>query len=406
MKLSKADILFLCQYFYPDQNSSSTLPFDTAVSMGERGYKVSVLCGMPKEYSDHKNVLTHEHIEGVEIHRLRYLQMNRKRVIGRLINFSSFTVSALLHVGEIGRSKCIIVYSNPPVLPLVALCARRVFGNKLVFVSYDVYPEIACLSGVTKENSLLARSMRAVNKSLFHNCDAVVTLTDEMADYLLCNRQGIKREKVFVIPNWAHEATAKSDEETYRKLAIRPGQFVVTFLGNLGVCQEIDTILETIISLKEHQEIVFLIAGHGVKMEEVRKKTEGYANVRLLKYITGNEFEKIADVGCCGIVSLIPGLKGTCAPSKYYTYLQAGQPVIALVDEDSYLSNELKKYNAGLYIEHGNSEKLSKTILYMQQNPNEWKKMSENARRLYQNNYSKTLAMNRYTNLFNYVLME
>lgn len=52
--MKKKDILFLCQFFYPEHNSSATLPFDTAVYLAEHGLQVDALCGYPKEYTAEK----------------------------------------------------------------------------------------------------------------------------------------------------------------------------------------------------------------------------------------------------------------------------------------------------------------------------------------------------------------
>lgn len=68
----KKDILFLCQYFYPEHNSSATLPFDTARYFAKQGFSVGVLCGYPKEYFDENEVPYEEEIDGIHIHRISY----------------------------------------------------------------------------------------------------------------------------------------------------------------------------------------------------------------------------------------------------------------------------------------------------------------------------------------------
>lgn len=115
----KRDVLFLCQFFYPEYNSSATLPFDTARYLAQRGYSVGALCGYPKEYSTGGQVPIREAKDGVSIRRLRYMQLSRRSRIGRLINYFSFTLSVLLHLFEIRNYRAVIVYSNPPVLPIV-----------------------------------------------------------------------------------------------------------------------------------------------------------------------------------------------------------------------------------------------------------------------------------------------
>ena len=61
----------------------------------------------------------------------------------------SFTLSVLLHIFEIKDYQAVIVYSNPPVLPIAAILANRLFKTKIIFVSYDVYPEVAYASGLS-----------------------------------------------------------------------------------------------------------------------------------------------------------------------------------------------------------------------------------------------------------------
>jgi len=135
----KKDVLFLCQYFYPEYVSSATLPFDTALSLSREGLSVGALCGYPKEYNLLNKVPLKETYENIEIRRLKYIQLKRSNFIGRIINYFSFTLAVMLHFFELQKYKAIIVYSNPPILPFIAALANKFFGTKVIFVSYDIY---------------------------------------------------------------------------------------------------------------------------------------------------------------------------------------------------------------------------------------------------------------------------
>ena len=74
----KRDILFLCQFFYPEYISSAQLPFDTVKALKKAGFSVDVLCGYPREYSASENVPVKETVEGVQIRRLKYIQLEEK----------------------------------------------------------------------------------------------------------------------------------------------------------------------------------------------------------------------------------------------------------------------------------------------------------------------------------------
>ena len=232
----KRDILFLCQFFYPEYNSSATLPFDTARHLAQSGYSVGALCGYPREYNTSGEVPVREMKDGVSIRRLHYMQLNRRSKLGRLINYFSFTLSVLLHILEIKDYQAVIVYSNPPVLPIAAIWANRLFKTKIIFVSYDVYPEVAYASGSLREGSTVSSVMQRINRSLFQRAESVVALTDEMREYLLDHRPELSADRIVTISNWAHEATAGSKSVARAELGYTDEDFIVAYFGNIGIC--------------------------------------------------------------------------------------------------------------------------------------------------------------------------
>lgn len=400
----KRDVLFLCQFFYPEYNSSATLPFDTARYLAQRGYSVGALCGYPKEYSAGGQVPIREAKDGVSIRRLRYMQLSRRSRLGRLINYFSFTLSVLLHLFEIRNYRAVIVYSNPPVLPIAAILANKLFKTKIIFVSYDVYPEVAYASGSLTAGGAIARLMRCINRSLFRRVCAVVALTDEMREFLLRNRPELSADRTVTIPNWAHEAPVEGAADARRKLGYAEDDFVVSYFGNLGVCQDETALIQAMELLKDQPHIKFMVAGHGSKLPDVRQAAERLPNVRICDFLTGTAFEHAVAASSCGIVSLEKGLTGMCAPSKYYSYLQGGLPILAVAEQSSYLSKEALHSEIGLCSDVGNGVQLTQNILQLYQNPELGKKMSGNAVRLYTEKYAKGIGLNKYAALFKNIL--
>ena len=199
--MKKKDILFLCQFFYPEYISSAQLPFDTVLALKKAGYSVDVLCGYPREYSASENVPVTEEVEGIHIRRLKYIQLDRSGFLGRLVNYFSFTFMVLLNLLRTAKYKAVVVYSNPPILPWIASWAKSLFGTKLIFVSYDLYPEVATVTNTLRQGNMICRLMDHINKCVFRRADHVVALSSEMREFILANRD-IAPEKVSVIPNW------------------------------------------------------------------------------------------------------------------------------------------------------------------------------------------------------------
>lgn len=403
---SQKDILFLCQFFYPEHNSSATLPFDTAKYLASHGYTVDALVGYPKEYSSLKDIPLEEKAEGVSIMRLKYMQLNRVGRISRLINYFSFTLHALLKTSFLKRYKAVIVYSNPPILPIVPILAKRKHGTKIVFVAYDVYPEVAYASGALTSGSMISKVMKLINKRLYTAVDCVVALTDEMKEFLIEKRPELTPDRVVTIANWAHEKVSKPDHEAYDRFGYKDGQFIVSYFGNMGTCQDVETMMQAAELLKDDERVRFLIAGHGNKKDavETRIKEKRLHNVQLLNFLTGKDFQQAVAISSCCIVSLERGIKGTCAPSKYYSYLQGGQPVLAVVEKDSYLAVEVEEEKIGFSVEIGDGKGLKDAIVSMVENPDECKNMGARANKLYQKQYSFAVAMEKYQKMMDKVL--
>lgn len=402
----KRDILFLCQFFYPEYNSSATLPFDTARHLAQSGYSVGALCGYPREYNTSGEVPVREMKDGVSIRRLHYMQLNRRSKLGRLINYFSFTLSVLLHILEIKDYQAVIVYSNPPVLPIAAIWANRLFKTKIIFVSYDVYPEVAYASGSLREGSTVSSVMQRINRSLFQRAESVVALTDEMREYLLDHRPELSADRIVTISNWAHEATAGSKSVARAELGYTDEDFIVAYFGNIGICQDETALIQAMDQLADYKNIKFLIAGHGNKMPSVRQAAERLPNVRICDFLTGTAFEHAVAASSCGIVSLEKGLTGMCAPSKYYSYLQGGLPIIAVTEANSYLAREAQKERVGKAVLVGDGNSLAAEILALYASPIEVQEMSVRAENLYQAKYQMSIALDKYLILLRKILGE
>ena len=403
MKKSR-DILFLCQFFYPEYISSAQLPFDTVKALQKEGFTVDVLCGYPHEYLDGKDIPVLEEIDGLHIRRLKYIQTGRAGFLGRLINYFSFTFMVLLNLFRTARYRAVVVYSNPPILPWIASWAKVLFGTKLIFVSYDLYPEVATVTNTLREGNIICRLMNHINKCVYRRADHVVALSAEMKEFILQNRD-TSRDKVTVIPNWYRDQGERTDiQQDNRFRETVNGRFVVSYFGNMGTMQDMDTILGAIRELKDDPGIFFLFAGHGNKMEKLKEivEQEQFSNITIHKFLHGKDFEDALAISDCAFVSLEKGATGLCVPSKTYSYMMQGIPLLAVMDECD-IVRDIEK-GAGLWVRNGESEKLADAIRSLQSDPGQQKKMRQTCREIYLNHYTTEICTNKYVTLFRQLL--
>lgn len=390
MKIKKNSIAFLCQFFYPEKVSSATLPFDTAKYFAEKKYDVFCLCGYPKEYlNGESKPKKNDIVDGVKIKRLNYLTLSRKSFIGRLVNYFSFTFKCMLNKRYFKGYEYLVVYSNPPILPYVAYKIFKKYKTKIIFVSYDVYPEIAINTYSISKNGFIAKIMNKINKRIFSSAYRIVALSDDMKDFLIKNRN-VSEANVKVIPNWFElsESIKKEKEST----------ITVTYLGNLGVCQDIDTILKCALLLKNDSSIRFILGGHGSKMEYIKKYVadNDLQNIEVYPFLTGEKYREVMSKSDAFIVSLEKRLKGLCFPSKYYSYLAYGRPIIAITENCS-LSDEILKEKIGFHIQNGQTEKMVEILMFLKViNKYDYNKICFYSRNLYEIKYTKEKCLENY----------
>lgn len=348
-----------------------------------------------------------ETVEGVEIHRVRYLQLGRKNKLSRLINYVSFLFSIILHFLKFGSYRAVVVYSNPPILLFAATLANWVFGTKLIFVAYDVYPEVAYADGSISPGSVMDSLMKWINRMFYKRATAVVALTEEMRDFL-CSHRSVAPEKVYVIANWAHEERADLRPDSFARFGYSEGDFIVSYFGNMGICQDMETLLDCAEILKAKDGIRFLLAGHGSKMQAVRQRIQscGLHNVQLHEFLVGDDFEQAMAVSSCCVVSLEEGLMGLCAPSKFYSYLQGGKAVLTVAEDGSYLRRETEAEDIGRSCAVGDAQALAMAVRELYADRELCAAMGRRAEELYRSRYAQPLAMARYETLLKTVLSE
>ena len=399
----KKDILFLCQFFYPEYISSAQLPYDTVLALKDAGFSVGALCGYPHEYLDGADIPTTEEVNGVHIHRLKYIQTGRAGFLGRLINYFSFTFMVLLHIFEIAQYRAVVVYSNPPILPWIASWAKALFGTKLIFVSYDLYPEVATVTHTLREGNMICRLMNHINQCVYRRADKIVALSSEMKEYIVKNRP-VSAEKVTVIPNWYEDqgVTPREKENRFRETV--DGRFVVSYFGNMGTMQDMKTILGAIRELKNEENVYFLFAGHGNKMETLKTivAEEGIQNITIHSFLHGQDFRDALAISDCALVSLEKGATGLCVPSKTYSYMMQGIPLLAVMDECD-IVRDIQR-GAGLWVRNGESEKLADCIRTLRDDPQRREEMRRICRQIYLENYTTEISTKKYVTLFRELL--
>jgi glycosyltransferase involved in cell wall biosynthesis len=121
-------------------------------------------------------------------------------------------------------------------------------------------------------------------------------------------------------------------------------------------------------------------------------------------FLHGKDFQDALKISDCFLVSLTEGLTGLAVPSKTYSYMMAGKPVIAIMGANSDISKDLKENNAGFTMEVGETEKLVASIRKLKDNEQLRAEMGLNINRVFKEKYTTGKCTSRYVEMMNAVL--
>jgi colanic acid biosynthesis glycosyl transferase WcaI len=157
---------------------------------------------------------------------------------------------------------------------------------------------------------------------------------------------------------------------------IRDGfEFVALHAGNLGHSVDFVALADAARGLDPGIGIVMV--GAGARREELQRSAADIPNLRFLDYFPASELRHVLEAGDIHIVSIKPGLEGLVVPSKLYSSLSAGRPVLAAAPATSDVAVIVGAERCGVVIEPSNSGAIAHAISELAGDPARLKAMGE-----------------------------
>ena len=133
----------------------------------------------------------------------------------------------------------------------------------------------------------------------------------------------------------------------------------------MGVAQGLGIILELAKELQNRPEFGFLFVGRGSDVKQLRDYAikHNLQNVLFFDEIDPTEIPSLFAQCHVGIVALDPRHKTHNIPGKFLTYMQAGLPVLALINPGNDLEQMVNDNNLGRVCTNHSLVALKKTFL-------------------------------------------
>lgn len=394
-------LLVLSEFFYPDKSSTPKVLTELAEDMVEYGLDVEVITSKCSYKDENQELEEEEEYKNIKIKRVYSSKLDRNSYIGRIINYLTYLMSTMIEVFKKKDYDCILLVSNPPVLPIIGYIVNKIRKKPYIYLLHDVYPDIAVKVGAIKENGLVFKIMSFINKKIFKSASKIIVLGKDMKQNLLT--KNVNEENIEIITNWADKEKIYEIEKE-NELSISEDinkTFNVIYTGNIGRFHDIETILDSAYKLRDEINIKFIFVGDGYKKKVIEEyiKEFNLKNIKLMDYKYGEAYNQLLNSADLFITTLDKGIEGLGVPSKTYSYLAAGKPIIAIMNSSSEIGSLVEYNNLGLRVDSGDSKTISNFILSLNSNNELYNEMKLNVTNIYNKNYERKMVTKKFYKL-------
>jgi glycosyltransferase involved in cell wall biosynthesis len=398
-------ILLLTQWFDPEPAFKGLL---FARELAARGHNIEVLTGFPNYpggnvYPGYKiRPWRREQIDGISVLRVPLYPSHDKSAFGRILNYTSFAISAALFGAALIRKPDVIyVYHPPATIGFAAVVVGFLRRAPFVYDIQDLWPDTVAVSGMMSSAavfSLLGRWCKFVYRRARH----LVVLSPGLQRQLI--QRGVPQDKIEVIYNWCSETTVQPTPDTELAAGLGlSGHFNVMFAGTMGTAQALDAVLDAASLCRQTlPHVQFVFVGGGVDRSRLEKKTAdaGLTNVRFLPRQPTSAIGAVLELADVLLVHLRDHpLFAITIPSKTQAYMAAGKPVLAAVRGDA--AELVAQSGGGLVCEPENPRSIADTVAHFAgMSPEERRSMGEAGKRFYDERLSLKVGVTKFEALF------
>ncbi|MEM3484670.1 MAG: glycosyltransferase family 4 protein [Candidatus Methanomethyliaceae archaeon] len=396
-------IMVLNQYYAPDVASTGQIAAELCCALVRHGFDVHVVTAQPSYTSFCPKAPYFEVQDNVHVYRVPiWGPKGREQLQVRLSGYIQFLCKGWWTARRLARRvfpRHIITFHNPPLVPLLGVYLARKHSARFIYVLYDIHPDVLLATGWELPRSVI-QIWEQLNRRIFERADAVVVLGEGMKQTLL--GKGVSSSKVRVIPLWGRPELfpLPKDQALRSELGIGKEALVLLYAGNMGVMHPLEPLLDAAKSAAA-LPVWFIFLGDGVKRQqlEVCAKSNSLLKVIFLPFQPEDRFIRFVSAADACFVVLEPGLEKLALPSRTFTFLSAGKPIIAWMSPHAEVATLVREKGCGWNVI--DSEQLVNLIYHLIDNREQIIAKGLKARQVYEEKFSRDQIITAYVQLLN-----
>jgi len=409
MNNNKLRLVVLCPHFAPDLAPTGVVMTRIVTELAARGHELHVVTSLPW-YRNHAieqgwggRLWRTEKTEWGSIIRVHpFPGKSKSNLLRRALGFIAFSYAVgirSVHADGLPfKVDGVLAMSPPLTLGLTGWCTKIIRRAPLVFNIQDVFPDAAIQTGAISNKKIIAAA-KWLERVSYQRSDAVVLLSQDLRTNIANKIDAKHHHRLHVIPNFVDTvAITPQDRMTnYRNELGIGDQLVVMYAGNVGYSQSLNLVVE---AAAKFPEVAFVVNGDGAARKKLQEDCAELANVYFGDY---QPIERLSEVLATGDIHLVPlrtGLAAVSVPSKSYSILAAGRPMLAAIDLNTEIPNMLQQSGAGIAVEPDNAPAFIEALGRLVNNRDQLSEMGANGRKWVETHASPASVAARYEEIF------
>lgn len=407
-------LLVVCPHYAPDVAPTGEVMTSIGTELIRRGHSLHIVTALPW-YQHHRvepgwggRLWRHETTEWGQITRVHPFPTDKRNIPARALAFVGFTALATwkaLFGKRPGRPDAVLAMSPPLTLGAAGWLAAKRWRVPFVFNIQDVFPDVAVEVGAIS-NPKVIRVASWLERWSYKRADAVTVLSDDLHDNLVRKLDGHvpdPKDRVRVIPNFVDtERIRPRDPESgsYRRENGLVGKRVVMYAGNVGFSQSLELVVAAARQLADRPDVVFVVNGGGSARADLEAAAADLPNLRFVDFQPKERLPEVLAAADIHVVPLKRGLAASSVPSKTYSIMAAGRPLVASVDEGTEVARVVERAEAGIAVPPDDPDAFLAALTKLLDGPELAEQMGRAARRFVERWASPAVVALQYETLF------
>jgi colanic acid biosynthesis glycosyl transferase WcaI len=404
-----ANVLILSLVFPPDSVSTAQIMGELGTDLESQGHKVTVITTSPHYNQDAEaesrqpiqnywgSVLRKSDYHGIHVYHT-FMPRKGKNIFLRLLAWGGFhQISIVAGMATVPRPDVILTPSPPLTIGVCAWILGKYHRTPFIYNVQEVYPDIAVRLGAIRNKWLIGR-LQQLESFVYRKAKKITVIAPRMRQRLL--EKGVPSGKVEVVPNFVDIGDLSplpKDNGFSRPHGIHE-KFVISYAGNMGPAQGLESFIEAAFLLRGEQGIHFMMMGDGILRKSLveRVAQSGLGNFLFLAH---QPYSMMPSIYAASDVCLVPQAMETgcdAVPSKVYRIMACARPVLATTDPESDLAILIKDAGCGAIVPPGSPSDLAGVIWEAYRDRARWREMGRAGRTHVVEHYSRHVVTGRY----------